>query len=1050
MLSAILTEYRHTIADMAASCGIDWNKAQHLASFDGRKVNRGIELSPKYRGKVFLVSRTFIAEDGREYPNLFFYTNKHNEAKEFFNGFSEYWSDKGRSSDWISKQTSQHVEVKPTKAIAEPQNTAEYKRRKEKFDNAVKAWAEADGIVQTYPYIIKKGVCLDGIEIRRGGFKLNESGFSYQDCLITRLFDIDGNLKAFQFINHEGVKRYVIAHEGAKKGAFALIGDASLIETHGAMVVEGLATGLSVYHATGNGKTTIRNTDHRPVVVALDEGNLEPVFEALTDRYKGVAFDLYADNDHTSEKEKGNAGRLRATKICKSFDLPHYWLPVGNDGSLDIKIDFNDTQRFKRIDKLNAVDFALAMVDFCHISSLPNMARSAAYALAATVPAKQTIDEAKTILQARMVARGADYRAIRKALNYIEWALKIRADNILKRNRVTDSFEVFDVTGLPNNQIDFALDMRGYAICDTRGMGCGKTQLMAARINRLDECAVISFRTSIIDSLCNLASLDHYRDGDRYADKIALCVNSLLKYMFAVMGKPLFLDEARQILETIIHAQTIDKKVRQKLFDAFIEVLKACPSLHLADAQLDDDTINFFKKYCPHLKFIVVKAETARHDAKHTALNSIEAGKSAVVEDLRAGNSGVVGCTSIDESKIFYDFVLESGVDESEILLINSENKGGAKQAAFLADVNGEAKKYRLIIYTSALGTGISIENDAFEFTYLLCWNVLPSNENLQMLARNRKAKRVYVAFGRQFNSSRIADADAIKRRKLEEVRNFAADRYIEIGDDFLNELGLMQAELEARVNDDLNNMVGNFLMLADLEGRDFERADIHIDSATASAMKQSKAATKERVRTEVLNSKAADLLELKKLKNKSALTQIESNILTRGEVTAMVGSNQITLEDVANYERGYKAKLNNYLLLTADTEELKTIDRENFENKSGLRSLSSRQKILKAFLKPLVGAGDRISTKDFVKACDALRKYNNELGGDFGRFDKPVFACAGRTVGAVLKKIGIDLVQTSQSHDKKFFTLKLNSDIARYVNNRAGCSHFLKATQNI
>lgn len=114
--------------------------------------------------------------------------------------------------------------------------------------------------------------------------------------------------------------------------------------------------------------------------------------------------------------------------------------------------------------------------------------------------------------------------------------------------------------------------------------------------------------------------------------------------------------------------------------------------------------------------------------------------------------------------------------------------------------------------------------------------------------------------------------------------------------------------------------------------------------------------------------------------------------------------------------------RINNFLIINHDVNS---------------ESHSSRKKALKAFLKPLMAAGERITTKDFVKACNALRKYNDELGGDFGRFDEPVFACAGRTVGAVLKKIGIDLVQTSQSHDKKFFTLKLNSDIEHYISNR-------------
>lgn len=922
----------------------------------------------------------------------------------------------------------------PAPRFNAPQKTRK-KAKNSLFGRAAEAWTNAGGIVETHPYLIKKGVSIAGADLRRGGFDLVAGDFDYRDCVIVRLIDIVGELRGFQFISADGSKRYLMRGEGEKNGAFAVIGDAGAIK-NGAMVCEGLATGLSIYHAAGNGKTTISNADKRPVIVALDAGNLLPVFESLTGKYGAKRLALYADNDH---KETGNAGRFYAVQLCQKVGLSSYFLPVGDDGALNVKVDFNDTARFKKMaaphDRL---DYGLALLDFCPLQSITKTAKAAALALADTVPAKQSLDDAKKALELRLLARGVDSATITKAGGLIVWRVGKRAAKLFKRNRAGGDLVRFNTTGLINPRIDSSLPMDGHAICDARGMGAGKTELMGLRMKDLDACAYITHRVALVDDACNRLGLTHYHENDRYADRVAVCVNSLIKFGIAVEGKPLFIDEARQTLETIINAPTIDG--RRAVLDVFTRILNNCPSLHLADADLNDETIAFFSQHCPHLRFVIVENDTTRHEAKHAILPSFDAAKAAILNDLLAGNRGMIGATSEKQARYLHKFLTKMGVSRSRLLLITGANKGDTKQAAFLANVNAEASKYDAIIYTSVLGSGVSVVVPAFTFTYFLCSNVLPSNENLQMLARNRCAKRVHVAFERQHSISRVTDIETIKQSQYERVANFSANEGFDAPK--INEFGLMRCGLISQLNDDLNDTAGNFLLLADIAGRYFEREDMAVDKATAQTIKEAKAETKEIGFNDVLNTRIIDAVELRRLNNKTAVTQEESNAITRAEVVEMVGNSLITIDDVKNHAAGYHKRLSNYLLITADTETLKEKDKANFEAQNSFKFLSSRQKIFKAVLAPLVAAGDRISANDFQKACAVLKKYHVELCGDFGRYDKPVFDRPAKTIAYFLEKIGIEIVEISKNNSNRFFAIKLNNDIARYVNNRAVCSH--------
>jgi hypothetical protein len=1032
----MITQYSSTIANGLESVGIDYNKVAHRLNYDtnGKPLtNIALRDKESKSGNPFL----FVNEVERGGNRHLIIVAKNHKGGEYV--FDSYKESRGET-DYSNYKPIIAATPKPQK-----QNTEKWR-----FKRALSAWKDATNTnVSTHDYIVKKAVNLEGIELKRGGFQYESNGFSHADCVMMPYRNIDGVICGFQFIDAAGAKRYLNQFEGSKSGAFAVIGNADLIG-NGAIFVEGMATGLSVYHSTSNGKRTLNNARKMPVIVCLDAENLKPVIDVFVDKYGADIINVYADNDYKS-KEKCNAGRFHAVKICHDLGLKSYLLPAINKDT-NIKADFNETLEFEKIRvSSNRLDHALELIKFCPIQSIKKYAEKLAYVLADTVPAKMNIETAIGALNYQLTKRGVIDADLKKDLaKKIKWSVKKRSDEIRGRNRSSDKRH--NTTNATNENIIAANNFNGVAFCDARGMGSGKTELMSERIKTMQSAAYITHRVALVDDACNRLGLDHYQDGDRYADKIGLCINSLQKFACNIERMPLFIDEARQVYETLLNSPTISN--RQPLMDCFIALLNVCPSLHLADADLNDSTINFFKKHCKHLQFNLIENDAKPHAADHFIIDNttgtgsnFDAAKVAILNELHNSKSGMAGCSSEKQAQCLQAFLIKNMIDPERILLITGGNKAGdyddARQPAFLENINEEAKKYDLIIYTSVLGSGVSIINPAFEFTYLLNSNVLPANESMQMLARNRCAKRVYVAFGKDGNAGRVTDMETLKQGQIEKIKNFAADNGANITGS-LNDLGLMQCESRAHINADLNDYANNFLLLAEISGRHFEHENAFIDS-DGYGLKESAKETKELIISKIHNAPVLDDIDYKKLKRNYATTQQQTDAVKRFDAVKMTGAaaDKLTLGDVENFNNGYASKLNNYLLIDADQKNLKELDKANHESGNNQKSLLSRQKIFKAFLKPLLDANGKIGKKEFQAACKVLKKYHLELAGEFGNYDKEKFKNAGMTVHNFLEKIGYEIAEKSTIQGVSFYEIFVNDDIARYATNRMALDGF-------
>ncbi len=196
-----------------------------------------------------------------------------------------------------------------------------------------------------------------------------------------------------------------------------------------------------------------------------------------------------------------------------------------------------------------------------------------------------------------------------------------------------------------------------------------------------------------------------------------------------------------------------------------------------------------------------------------------------------------------------------------------------------------------------------------------------------------------------------------------------------------------------------------------------------------------------------VLNAPVIDDIERKRLKHTNATTQQQTDSIKRFEAVKMTGAtaDKLTIDDVKNFNDGYSSKLNNYLLIDSDTADLKQRDIDNHKAGNSQKSLLSRQKIFKAFLKPLIDAnGKGIGKDDFQAACKVLKKYHLELAGEFGNYNKEIFKSPAKTAMYFLEKIGYEMTETTKNNDVRLFEIFVNDDIARYALNRKGCSWFI------
>lgn len=1017
MLNQIVHENSHIIAEMAQECGIDWHKAQQLISFDGRSYKRGIELNKSYRGKVWVKSGRISAGD-KEYPLITFKTVKHGGVTQVFNGFLH--ADKSEFKPHF---------VAPVAARPAPVIIDESEIRKQRsFETLLARYEKLPRETGAFKYLTNKFGQRDAdyypLDLRR------DSG-----CMVFAIRNHADEIIGFQQIFAENIhgtdrnKNYV----GKTSGGFVVIGDASRIYEDGAFFCEGLATGIACYNARAK-RGNLSNDDGLPVVVCLDAGNLLNVVKSFHLRGCKSIF-VAADND--ANNPNGNTGVYVGMKAAREVGGTLYYPILGNGK----KCDFCDTLNSPKIDLSKGSEYAylLQLIRFAPKQQLKDLSRKLAYAIARECPRKMSEQQACEAVNLALAERG--YSAPLTVKNIIHRDVKKRRDLVKKLNKICgESLIEHDLSGASNDEIAaHILESSGGFWYDNRGLGAGKTNMMIALNDRLphDAAAYICHRVALIKDACGRFKIENYEEIDPrfHVQKMGVCANSMPKFSVHQRFRVLFIDEARQVLEHILSGSVEN---RQAVFDEFVLAIQTADLIVVSDTDLNDETIKFFKKYGGNKSHNIVKVEAGENDKTIHLVADHKSNMNNVLKAVLDGHNVIVASTSIKKTQELAKFLEENAV--TDVLVINGENKGDEAQAAFLANPNAECVKYRAVIHSPTIGSGVSITTPHFAFNFLFNCGNLPANEALQMTARNRMSKHIFVSFSEPRNCDRVTSVDLlIEGEGLKTARYMNANTN---GTFTASDLGKLRIELYSRVNGNLNDFANNFLLLAEINGVtiNYDRISHVMDMLEDARLKGLSTRVKEKIIDDVFNSPVISEFDAEKLSEKQALTQAETDKLKRHLTTKMVGLEEIERDDVKNFEGGMMKVVGLYEIFNAEPRQLIAWDNENHKTKDKRYSKVSLNRLLVELFDVAASDGLIVTEKTATKFCNALKKNAAELAANgMGNYNK-TFKRPMMTTGLFLKRFGLELVEDKQlgtGKRERVYLLKENKTVARYAANR-------------
>lgn len=1023
----VTDRFYNVISELAARCGINFDEFYNRQNFNGVEIRRGIEISKEYRGKVLAVAREWTDDKGNSYPNFVFHTEKHGGITEKFNGFTA-WCDAEKYGNYtpqpVSPEELKRREMAKLKAQQEQAKRDQW--RADKFSQELETFKTLPKAQGDFVYLVAKfgvyaALVATFTDLRigkddRGEYVIYELKSGRETVGFQKIYDRN--------ISKEGDSYRDKDITGTKKGAFHVIGD--IKKAHkGLYFAEGFATAAAIHLATG-----------QPVVVCLDANNLiEVVRKFAAHGYRRIL--ICADNDTSTN---GNIGIYSAIKAAHGCEKARVFVPYLDEK----KCDYADVLKEKGLPALKAQlktrlnDYELATVktpleyqaqllNYAPPNQLKRVIAATCHAVAAQIPSQFLLDDGIKFVQDRINARGFEFSAA--------WLInKILIANkkpIIERNTITDKGVIYhDVTGKTADQIAALMKKTGGIWLDNRAMASGKTETMAALVKLYDRqsCAYITHRIALtVNSSTRLNLLHYSEDGAQSGTNVCVCVNSIAEKFNTSNYDVALFDEFRQTKETVLDGE-VDKRLQ--VFERMKATIQNGKLVVLADADLSNDDVNFIRSITDK-PIHTFKPLPPSSNKIMAVLPSIDTLRKHALDALKRDEYSVIGSDTKIEAEKTYQYLLKNGISESDLLLIHADNRNEPHCKAFLDDPNAESIKYKCVLHSPVISSGVSITNGHFTTNYgILTGSTLPTNECLQSIARNRSAQTVYVAFAPERNRDAVENIEILKDGEVRKRSRFI-NGLIE-----LHQLDHLRIELRARRAADSNNFKNNFLTLAELKGYTLRHEQCAVIAPIVGLSSDIKAAKIQALsKAESIDDKTA-----RYYKNK-ATTLIESNQLERHKVEDMAGTTAIDDTDIENYLKDSNAlvyRIANHELIEKSDYELTQSDLKNHITRDRLSSNKSKAWLMRQVLAMVIG--QQITNVKAAEICawltaNAAEFAANGLGNYTKQSARPLL-----TLANLLKRFGYDLKQVGREttgRRKLLFNVEVNPLVLKYVTAR-------------
>ncbi len=575
-----------------------------------------------------------------------------------------------------------------------------------------------------------------------------------------------------------------------------------------------------------------------------------------------------------------------------------------------------------------------------------------------------------------------------------------------------------------------------------------KLNSMRARIaHDVQKTFYVCHRISLTGSASGVLEIPNYDDvqPNEVTDSLAVCVNSMPKYEVSKTVKVLFVDECRQNLEHVLNGTVHNRLAVEAELKAAVQ---NADIVIFSDADMNDFTVEYIRSIS-NKPIHAITQDVARNDK-----TIIELGNAGTVlvhanSALKKGLNVLLATDSMQQSRkadiylkspdimdkencdeIMTELMRDTSLTDDDVLIVTSENKGDSRQAAFLKNPNNESKKYRLVIHTPVISSGISITHNHFHRVYAIFCNVLSPNEMLQTIARVRTAKEIFVCFKPNHSKDRPTNLQDLLDGHSIKIGRFNPDKFVTEYDEF-DKLRLQHIVTR---NAAMNDYRRYFIMLSQLKGYRFQQGDMQ--GWTVRGL--SEAATEQKV-NEILCASEIDAKQAAAIDLLANPTQKQTDCLHRFRVSQITGVafNDVKDTEVKFYLNNGLSKISNYELVNADIHELKNADMANHETRDKLSSKTSKHYIFQCIVSKLLDK--RVNARGVQGLCKFLQEHHKELAsnnmGNYAKLHKyPI-----KQMNDFLKKIGYELeVDTRSKNTEQWWIFKANSQVKKYAENRA------------
>lgn len=1006
----VVRENYHEIEALASQVGINFSEAQGLVDGMSQWKNKNIPvLDKKDKGRVSLISSI----KGHSFTITF--CNKRGDM----------------SASWSSGK--KQVIIPMPKRRNRSSSTKKKWYKKETFEVFNKKYEACEEWTDASPYMEKKGLT--------GRVKFKRMKDWAGEFIALPMSNVYGEIRSFQKIYDNGRKRYISA---PKVGLFFPT-DELTQETEVIVVGEGVAT---VFDA-------VEGWQEKAVgVAAFDCQSIYTVVKRLKAMYPAARIVIAADND--IGKESGNAGMLAALEASYLLKVSVRYPTALNGG--DPVTDFNDVKTLYGQEELehqmkkNILRISKSAFDF-------NL-RALAY----------SGEEKSSKFKKRM--RKIIGIAIRNGMSVgdINEAVGIDDPNVIDtfysimkghEKRVGQFHQVTKEKYEYANYEQIELkreDHGGYTITEeaaekiaqTKGivilgtpMGSSKTEKVIKKIFKLFTfAAYLCHRVGLAEEAAHRLEINCYRKLDEMqmvlVKKVASCINSINNVLFGEGSyfeglECVAIDEISKVLDHICGKTVEDQEA---VLATVKKMLESTPKVLLADADASDHLIEQIHELAPNRKITVYTPTAAPMDHVHVNLCSNKDAGMEYVERMALEKKKVL--VAMDSRKQADNLARICKKKGFKVLCVTSETKSFCgKVGSWVIDPSKESAKYDVVIYTSAVDSGVSIVSDHFDETVGIFRGVITPDSVIQMMGRNRKAKEWFLVCDpfRQtvFGNNKAEKAEAAQLSSIKTSLE-AGNKPVSVPN--LTDLDRLMISSELRNQKLKQDFFVSLQVMLEQKGYEVNRVERPKDMLKN--IKDSlAAANKDRVKESIeiiLATECPDEREYIILKSKYTITEEQAWKIKRFELENSLGKKDLTDDDVLFFlDNGGRRELIFELL---HTDQDKLLEYDKFEQKKFVsvkkrRHLFIKGEILKKLFEALdldVKTGEGTFThhkaREFIEfiQCNNKRRivWNDlNLGPYLGKTEP---YCPTTFVKAIFKKMGLKTEAKKRTRKKLSF----------------------------